>query len=133
MAPVTGQRRHDGLAGWSGSPNATCGARLAAAGILLASGVLGAITQFAAASEGRAIIESLRSLPSSSTLSRRIVAMGRGVEIVRFVTPAIFVLTSLAIVLNALYRSPGQFGLGLLVIASGIPLYLWLTRRRRPT
>jgi APA family basic amino acid/polyamine antiporter len=47
--------------------------------------------------------------------------------------PAIFVLTSLAIVLNALYRSPGQFGLGLLVIASGIPLYLWLTRRRRPT
>ncbi|MDO8337059.1 MAG: hypothetical protein Q7T15_02250 [Microcella sp.] len=71
--------------------------RLAAAGILLASGVLGAITQFAAASEGRAIIESLRSLPSSSTLSRRIVAMGRGVEIVRFVTPTIFVLTFFAL------------------------------------
>ncbi|KRF31199.1 hypothetical protein [Yonghaparkia sp. Soil809] len=71
--------------------------RLAAAGILLASGVLGAITQFAAASEGRAIIESLRSMPSSSTLSRRIVAMGRGVEIVRFVTPAIFVLTFVAL------------------------------------
>jgi APA family basic amino acid/polyamine antiporter len=46
------------------------------------------------------------------------------------VAPAIFVLTSLAIVLNALYRDPRQFGLGLLVIASGIPLYLWLTRRR---
>mgnify|MGYP001161706370 CR=1 FL=1 len=71
--------------------------RLAAAGILLASGVLGAITQFAAASEGRAIIESLRSRPSSSTLSRRIVAMGRGVEIVRFVTPTIFVLTFVAL------------------------------------
>lgn len=71
--------------------------RLAAAGILLASGVLGAITQFAAASEGRAVIESLRSLPSSSTLSRRIVAMGRGVEIVRFVTPTIFVLTFVAL------------------------------------
>jgi hypothetical protein len=39
-------------------------------------------------------------------------------------------LTSLAIVLNALYSDPRQFGLGLLVIASGIPLYLWLTRRR---
>ena len=26
---------------------------------------------------------------------------------------------------------PRQFGLGLLVIASGIPLYVWLTRRRR--
>ena len=47
------------------------------------------------------------------------------------VAPAIFVLTSLAIVLNALYRDPRQFGLGLLVIASGIPLYLWLTRRQR--
>lgn len=71
--------------------------RLAAAGILLASGVLGAITQFAAASEGRAIIDALRALPSSSTLARRIVGMGRGVEIVRFVTPAIFVLTFLAL------------------------------------
>jgi APA family basic amino acid/polyamine antiporter len=48
------------------------------------------------------------------------------------IAPAIFVLTSLAIVLNALYRDPRQFGLGLLVIASGIPLYVWLTRRRRP-
>ena len=27
--------------------------------------------------------------------------------------------------------SPGPSGLGLLVIASGIPLYMWLTRRRR--
>lgn len=71
--------------------------RLAAAGILLASGVLGAITQFAAASEGRAIIDALRALPSSSTLARRIVGMGRGVEIVRFVTPTIFVLTFLAL------------------------------------
>ncbi len=49
------------------------------------------------------------------------------------VAPAIFVLTSLAIVLNALYRDPRQFGLGLLVIASGIPLYLFLTRRKRAT
>lgn len=71
--------------------------RLAAAGILLASGVLGAITQFAAASEGRAIIDALRSLTSSSTLARRIVAMGPGVEIVRFVTPTIFVLTFVAL------------------------------------
>ncbi len=47
------------------------------------------------------------------------------------IAPAVFVLTSLAIVLNALYRDPRQFGLGLLVIASGIPLYMWLTRRGR--
>lgn len=46
------------------------------------------------------------------------------------IAPAIFVVTSLAIVLNALFRDPRQFGLGLLVIASGIPLYMFLTRRR---
>jgi APA family basic amino acid/polyamine antiporter len=47
------------------------------------------------------------------------------------IAPAIFVLASLAIVVNAIYRNPGPSGLGLLVMASGIPLYLWLTRRRR--
>jgi APA family basic amino acid/polyamine antiporter len=46
------------------------------------------------------------------------------------IAPAIFVIASLAIVLNAFYRSPGPSALGLLVIASGIPLYVWLTRRR---
>jgi len=47
------------------------------------------------------------------------------------IAPAIFVAASLAIVLNAFYRNPGPSSLGLLVIASGIPLYLWLTRRAR--
>ena len=46
------------------------------------------------------------------------------------IAPAIFVLASLAIVVNAIYRNPGPSGLGLLVMASGIPLYMWLTRRR---
>jgi APA family basic amino acid/polyamine antiporter len=46
------------------------------------------------------------------------------------IAPAIFVFASLAIVLNAFYRNPGPSGLGLLVIASGIPLYVWLTRGR---
>jgi APA family basic amino acid/polyamine antiporter len=48
------------------------------------------------------------------------------------IAPGIFVLASLAIVVNAIYRNPGPSGLGLLVIGSGIPLYMWLTRRRRP-
>jgi APA family basic amino acid/polyamine antiporter len=45
------------------------------------------------------------------------------------VAPGIFVLASLAIVVNAVVRNPGPSGLGLLVILSGVPLYLWLTRR----
>jgi APA family basic amino acid/polyamine antiporter len=47
------------------------------------------------------------------------------------VTPAIFVLASLAIVLNAIFTNPVVTGWGLLVIGAGIPLYVWLTRRRR--
>jgi APA family basic amino acid/polyamine antiporter len=47
------------------------------------------------------------------------------------IAPAIFVLASLAIVMNAVSRNPGPSALGLLVIGSGIPLYMWLTRRRR--
>jgi APA family basic amino acid/polyamine antiporter len=47
------------------------------------------------------------------------------------VAPAIFVLASLAIVVNAVYSDPRQTGIGLGVILAGVPLYLWLTRRRR--
>lgn len=46
-------------------------------------------------------------------------------------TPAIFVLVSFAIVVNALYRDPVVSGTGALVIAAGIPLYWWFRRGRR--
>jgi len=45
--------------------------------------------------------------------------------------PAIFVLASLAIVVNAVVRDPGPTGAGLAVIAAGVPLYFWFTRRER--
>jgi hypothetical protein len=40
------------------------------------------------------------------------------------------VAASFAIVVNAIFRNPGPTGLGLLVMAAGIPLYMFLTRRR---
>ncbi len=46
-------------------------------------------------------------------------------------TPAIFVLVSFAIVVNALFTEPVVAGTGLLVIAAGIPLYFWFTRSKR--
>jgi APA family basic amino acid/polyamine antiporter len=46
------------------------------------------------------------------------------------VAPAIFVAASLAIVMNAIARDPGPAGAGLAIIAAGVPLYIWLTRRR---
>ena len=45
-------------------------------------------------------------------------------------TPAIFVLVSLAIVLNAFYSDPELSGLGTLIILAGIPLYYFFSRRK---
>jgi len=46
-------------------------------------------------------------------------------------TPAIFVAVSAMMIANAIYREPRTSGLGLLVIAAGIPLYLWFSRQDR--
>jgi basic amino acid/polyamine antiporter, APA family len=48
-------------------------------------------------------------------------------------TPAIFVAFSFVMVINAIYREPRVSGIGLLLIAAGIPVYLWFTRRARDT
>jgi APA family basic amino acid/polyamine antiporter len=45
------------------------------------------------------------------------------------VAPAVFVVASLAIVVNAVFEAPGPSAIGLLVMTAGIPLY-WLMRRR---
>jgi hypothetical protein len=71
--------------------------RLAAAGILLASGLLGAAAQIAAANEGRAVVTELRALESRSAIADRIIATSRGIEIVRVVGPAVFVLVFVAL------------------------------------
>ncbi len=49
------------------------------------------------------------------------------------VAPAIFIVASLAIVVNAVYSDPGPAGAGLGVMAAGVPLYVWFTRRQRPS
>jgi APA family basic amino acid/polyamine antiporter len=45
-------------------------------------------------------------------------------------TPAIFVIVSLAIVINAFYSDPRVTGLGTLIILAGIPAYFFFTRKR---
>jgi basic amino acid/polyamine antiporter, APA family len=47
------------------------------------------------------------------------------------VTPAIYVVVSLAIVVNAFYSAPRVTILGTLIILAGIPLYLFFTRRQK--
>lgn len=46
------------------------------------------------------------------------------------IAPALFTLASLAIVVNAIWQAPGQSGLGLLLMAAGVPLFMWLQRSR---
>lgn len=73
--------------------------RIAATGILLASGILGAAAQYGAATEGAAVVTALRALENPSPVAQRVIALGQGVHIVRFVTPAIFVAVFVALVI----------------------------------
>ena len=63
---------------------------LAAAGILLASGILGALVQYSASVEAQAIAIDLKNLPSKSLVASRVVSLGPWLNVSKFVTPAIF-------------------------------------------
>lgn len=75
-----------------GLADATFAVRVAATGILLASGVLGALAQFSSAAEAQAIANDLESIGASSFVAQRIVALAAWAWIVKFVTPTIFVV-----------------------------------------
>jgi hypothetical protein len=82
----------------AGLPSAPLTVRVAAAGILLASGTLGALTQIASANEGLAVIDDLLVLENPSSLTTRIIASAPWVDVVRFATPTIFVFIYAAII-----------------------------------
>ncbi len=65
-------------------------ASLATAGILLASGILGALVQYSASSEAQAIAKDLRELPAKTLLGQKVTSLGPWLNVSRFVTPAIF-------------------------------------------
>jgi hypothetical protein len=75
---------------------------LAFALILLASGILGALAEYSAAAEAQATIDDLRSLPGDSAQRRRIIAFRPWLEVVKYVTPAIFIAI-FAVLLFALF------------------------------
>jgi hypothetical protein len=82
-----------------GLAEATLATRVAATGILLASGILGAVAQISAANEGLTIIEDLTASQASSLLSSRIMRSSPWLMIVKFVTPTIFVVVYIALML----------------------------------
>lgn len=80
----------------AGLTTAPASVRLGAAGILLASGILGALAQISVAAEAGAIIDDLDAIVAPSAVSMRIIASRRWIVVPKFVTPAIFVLVYIA-------------------------------------
>jgi len=70
--------------------------------ILLASGILGALAEYSAASQAQGVLDDLKKLPGESSLRSRLISFRPWLEIVKFVTPAIFV-GIFALVLAGLY------------------------------
>ena len=70
--------------------------------ILLASGILGALAEYSAAAQAKAVIDDLKALPGTSATRNRVVSFRPWLEVVKYVAPAIFVAIYLAI-LAALY------------------------------
>ena len=87
-----------------GLGDASLAARIAAAGILLASGILGSLAQFSAASEGLAVARDLSALVPTLAVSRQIVRIAPTLNVVRFVTPAVFVVVFVALLVELFLR-----------------------------
>lgn len=64
--------------------------KFAALGILLASGILGALSQYSAATESIAVAKDLAALPATSAIGKQIISLAPWQNVVRFVTPAVF-------------------------------------------
>jgi hypothetical protein len=71
-------------------------------GILLASGILGALVEFSAAHEAQAIANDLKALGSTSSTSRAILTLSPWLHVAKYLTPAIFVGIFIALVIALL-------------------------------
>ena len=61
-------------------------------GILLASGIFGFLAQYSAATEALAVLSDLKRLKSRSKVSIQLVRFARWMNVIRFLTPSIFVV-----------------------------------------
>jgi len=65
--------------------------RWATLGILLASGIFGFLAQYSASTEARAVLSDLKTLKSKSKVSSQLLRFNIWIDVIRFVTPSIFV------------------------------------------
>lgn len=68
-------------------------------GILLASGILGALVEFSAAHEAQALARDLKALGAKSAISQTIIKLSPWLHVAKYLTPAIFVAIFVALVL----------------------------------
>ncbi len=68
--------------------------------ILLASGILGALAAYSAASQAPATIDALKLVTDKNPLVERVISFRPWLEVAKFVTPAIFVAIFAAILLG---------------------------------
>ena len=88
---------NDGLA--SADPEV----RLATLGILLASGVFGYLAQYSTATEARAVLAEIRNLKTRSKLSAQLLKFSKWLDVIRYVTPSIFVAIYVFLVIALLF------------------------------
>jgi hypothetical protein len=65
--------------------------RFATMGILLASGIFGYLAQYSSATEARAVIAEIRTLKTKSKVATQIIRFANWLDVIRYVTPTIFV------------------------------------------
>ncbi len=76
---------------------------LATLGILLASGIFGYLAQYSAATEARAVLAELRTLKVKSKVSSQLLKFAKWLDIIRYVTPTIFVAIYVFLVIALLF------------------------------
>jgi hypothetical protein len=77
--------------------------KLATLGILLASGIFGYLAQYSAATEGRALLAEIRNLKTKSKLSAQLLRFAKWLDVIRYVTPTIFVAIYVLLFLALLF------------------------------
>jgi hypothetical protein len=81
---------------------AGCTTVWAVLGILLASGILGALVEYSAAHEAQSIAKDISSLGSTSAISKTILKTAPWLHVAKYVTPAIFIGIFVALALALL-------------------------------
>lgn len=75
---------------------------VAVLGILLASGILGALAEYGAAADAKALASDLQALPATSHAAQSAIAHAKWMWVPQFATPLIFVAIFIALVMALL-------------------------------